>query len=51
MNFSKLEQELNGMMKADELYWTRNDAKFRAAKQNVPYEEFEQIVKVCHSLL
>ena len=46
MDFDKLEHELNGMVAADNLYWERNDAKFRAAKQNVSYEQFEQIVKV-----
>ena len=47
MDFQKLENELNNMVAADDLYWQRNDAKFRAAKQHVSYEEFEQIVKVC----
>ena len=46
MDFDQLEHELNGMVAADNLYWDRNDAKFRAAKQNVTYEQFEQIVKV-----
>ena len=46
MDFDQLEHELNGMVAADNLYWERNDAKFRAAKQNVTYEQFEQIVKV-----
>ena len=48
MDFSKLEEELNGLIEADNLYWVRNDAKFRAARQNVSYEEFEQIVKVTY---
>merc|ERR1712218_446434 len=33
---------------AENLYWQRNDAKFRAAKNHATYEEFEQIVKGSH---
>ena len=46
MDFHKLESDLNNMVAADDLYWQRNDAKFRAAKNHATYEEFEQIVKV-----
>lgn len=42
----QLELELNNMMKAEDLYWLRNDAKIRAAKQHVSYDEFQKIVKV-----
>ena len=46
MDFCKLERDLNNMVAAEDLYWQRNDAKFRAAKNHATYEEFEQIVKV-----
>ena len=46
MDISKLEEELNASVIADNIYWVRNDAKLRAAKQTASYEEFEQIVKV-----
>ena len=46
MDVSKLEEELMATVHADNLYWVRNDAKLRAAKQTASYEEFDQIVKV-----
>ena len=46
MDVSKLEEELMASVHADDLYWLRNDAKLRAAKQTSSYEEFDQIVKV-----
>ena len=46
MDVDKLEKELVTMVEDDKLYWLRNDAKFRAAKDQVSYDEFEQRVKV-----
>ena len=46
MDVDKLEKELVTMVQDDKLYWLRNDAKFRAAKDHVSYDEFEQRVKV-----
>ena len=46
MDVEKLEKELVTMVEDDKLYWLRNDAKFRAAKDQVSYDEFEQRVKV-----
>ena len=46
MDVEKLEKELVSMVEDDKLYWLRNDAKFRAAKDQVSYDEFEQRVKV-----
>ena len=46
MDLEKLETDLVAMVEEDNLYWTKNDAKFRAAKQHVSYEEFDKIVKV-----
>ena len=46
MDVDKLEKELVTMVEDDNLYWLRNDAKFRAAKEHVSYDEFEQRVKV-----
>ena len=47
-DISKLEVELNQMIESDKLYWMRNEAKCRAARQHVSYEEFDQIVKASH---
>lgn len=49
-NMQKLEAELNEMVKADDLYWLRNEAKCRAARNHVSYEEFEKLVKVSFQL-
>ena len=46
MDMTNLEKELNQMVEADNLYWMRNEAKCRAAKQRVSFQEFDQIVKV-----
>ncbi|KAL1129479.1 hypothetical protein AAG570_014005 [Ranatra chinensis] len=45
-----LEAELREAVRADRVYWARNDAKIRAASdQRVnTYEEFEQIVAAAH---
>ena len=48
MDISKLEESLKADMASDNLYWVRNDAKLRAAKQTASYEEFDQIVKASH---
>ena len=41
IDFSKLEDELDAAVRADEKYWRENDAKFRAVAQKVDsYEEF-----------
>ena len=48
MDISKLEETLKADMASDNLYWVRNDAKLRAAKQTASYEEFDQIVKASH---
>ncbi len=41
----RLEEEMAGMLAQDQVYWTQNDAKFRAVAQNVSYEQFEEIGK------
>jgi len=43
INFDKLENEVDEAMKAENLYWLQNDAKFRAVKQKGTYEEFKYI--------
>ena len=48
MDISKLEETLNAEVASDNLYWVRNEAKLRAAKQTTSYEEFDQIVKASH---
>ena len=45
-DLSKLEEELNSMLAADDLYWLRNSAKFRATAQTSNYEEFRSFVEV-----
>ncbi len=51
MDMDKLQSELDAMVKADDLYWQKNEAKCRAAKDNVSYEEFEKRVKVTQNVL
>ncbi|KAF6028569.1 CCDC103 [Bugula neritina] len=48
INFDKLENEVDEAMKAENLYWLQNDAKFRAVKQKGTYEEFKEIVAAAH---
>jgi hypothetical protein len=36
---------MSSLLVEDQLYWTQNDAKFRAVAQNVSYEQFEEIGK------
>ena len=42
----ELEVELERILADDDLYWVRNDAKFRAVAQTRTYEEFQNFVKV-----
>lgn len=41
INFDKLETGVHNAMKADDLYWLQNDAKFRAVKQQGSYDDFK----------
>ncbi len=42
----ELERNLAAMLSEDDLYWLRNDAKFRAVEQTDNYQEFDNFVKV-----
>jgi len=46
MDFASLESELSNLVAEDDLYWIRNEAKFRAVNQTANYEEFKNFVKV-----
>ncbi|XP_076239509.1 dynein axonemal assembly factor 19 [Calliopsis andreniformis] len=49
INYKNLEWELQGALRADNLYQLQNDAKLRAIEQNVPtYEDFRQMVNAAH---
>ena len=46
LDLGALEAELNSLVAEEDLYWTQNAAKFRAAEQTASYDEFQNIVKV-----
>ncbi len=46
VDFTALESSLNALVQEEDLYWTRNAAKFRAVEQSSNYDEFQEIVKV-----
>ena len=46
VDFGALEAELNALAAEEDLYWTRNAAKFRAVEQTASYDEFQNIVNV-----
>lgn len=41
INFDRLASGAQRAMKDEDLYWLRNDAKFRAVKQRGTYDEFK----------
>jgi hypothetical protein len=49
VDYNKIQNEVKNAVKAEQRYWTENDAKFRAIAQHVPtYEDFRQIVLASH---
>ena len=46
VDFGALEAELNALVAEEDLYWVRNEAKFRAVEQTASYDEFQNIVNV-----
>ena len=51
IDFGRLESDLRSLVASDDLYWTRNDAKFRAAEQTKTYREFKKFVDVSRKYL
>ncbi|XP_068193864.1 coiled-coil domain-containing protein 103 [Antennarius striatus] len=49
IDFSAMEKELRGTIRAEEKYKRENDAKLRAVTQQVAtYDDFRNIVLACH---